>query len=80
MNLQQLKSMLYDARFIKIVEVLNDYNNEYGNMDLSDGKVKIYARLAFFAIVNYGSFREDIEERIEEINNIKSAATTEEEW
>ena len=27
MNLQQLKSMLYDARFIKIVEVLNDYNS-----------------------------------------------------
>lgn len=27
MKLSQLKAILYDARFIKIVEVLNDYNS-----------------------------------------------------
>ena len=63
-----------------IFEVLKDYSDEYGDMDLSVGKVKIYARLAYFAIINYGCFREDIEERVEEINDKKSAATTEEEY
>jgi hypothetical protein len=63
-----------------IFEVLKDYSDEYGDMDLSVGKVNIYARLAYFAIINYGTFREDIEERVEEINDKKSAATTEEEY
>lgn len=27
MKLKQLKNLLYDARFIKIIEVLNDYNS-----------------------------------------------------
>jgi hypothetical protein len=51
-----------------IFDVLKDYNDEYGDMDLSVGKIKFYARLTFFAIINYGTFREDIDERVEEIN------------
>lgn len=27
MKLKQLKNLLYDARFIKIIEILNDYNS-----------------------------------------------------
>jgi hypothetical protein len=61
-----------------IFEVLRDYSDEYGDMDLSIGKVKIYARLAFFAIINYGWFREEIEVRVEKIDDEKSDTTTEE--
>ena len=63
-----------------VFEVLKDYNDEYRSFDLSVSKEMIYSRLASFAIINYGSFREDIEERVEEINDMKSAATTEEEY
>lgn len=60
-----------------VFEVLKDYNDEYRSLDLSVSKEMIYSRLAFFAIINYGTFREDIEERVEEINDMKNDATTE---
>ena len=63
-----INKQIIEEHFHKdVFEVLKDYTDEYGEMDLSDGKFMIYARLAFFAIVNYGTFREDIEEQVKKL-------------
>lgn len=75
-----LNKQIIEEHFDKdIFEVLKDYTDEYGEMDFSDGKVMIYARLAYFAIINYGSFREDIDTLIDDYTNSRSETTTEKE-
>ena len=63
------KTIIEDDFKKDVFEVMADYNDEYGDIDLKRGKIQIYAVLAFFCITNYTNLRDEVELRINAIIN-----------
>lgn len=63
------KQIIEDDFDKDIFEVLSDYNDNYGDVDLKKGKVHIYAILAFYCIMNYTTIHDELEAKIKDIIN-----------